>query len=367
MVRSAALVLAVLILPSFAQAQEPVGTHTVVKDDTLWDLAQFYYQDPFQWRVIWEANRDSIADPNLIYPNEVFVIPGLPGTVATGPVETEPQTTVELPETEPEEARPVGSDGADLVQFGFRQARPAQQVRSIFYADTTSEGTSGTGVGVRSAYAVTRDAVYSAPWVERFDVEPAHTGVIDGFADPSARATTIRSFDRVRMTMPSPARVGAELQIFRVMRDIESVGQVVVPTGILTVSTITSDGVIGVVTKEYQRILPGDFVRPVPSYNVQPGVTAQDVSGGSEAMVMGFAGRQVLNDLGHIAFLDLGSNDGINVGDEFVLYGEASSTSPRGRLQVVGVTDRMSAARIASIVDDVFHQGVVVRLVRKMP
>ncbi|HET9949721.1 MAG TPA: LysM peptidoglycan-binding domain-containing protein, partial [Longimicrobiales bacterium] len=99
MVRSAAAVIAALIVPTLVQAQEPaqqpaqtatepVGTHTVVDDDTLWDLAQFYYQDPFQWRIIWEANRDSIADPNLIFPTEVFVIPGLPGqgqTVAVAP------------------------------------------------------------------------------------------------------------------------------------------------------------------------------------------------------------------------------------------------------------------------------------------
>ena len=48
-------------------------------------------------------------------------------------------------------------------------------------------------------------------------------------------------------------------------------------------------------------------------------------------MIMGFAGRQVLNDLGHIAFLDLGSNDGITVGDEFVLYGATSASDARGR------------------------------------
>jgi hypothetical protein len=62
MVRSAAAILALLILPSFAQGQEPVGTHTVVGDDTLWDLAQLYYGNPFEWRVILEANRDSIND-----------------------------------------------------------------------------------------------------------------------------------------------------------------------------------------------------------------------------------------------------------------------------------------------------------------
>lgn len=370
MVRSAAAVLAVLILPTFAlaqepvsQAQEPVGTHTVVEDDTLWDLAQFYYQNPFDWRVIWEANRDSIADPNLIYPNEVFIIPGLPGTAQTAQAPAE----VELPETEPEQAEPVGQDGADLVQFGFRQARPAQQARTIFYQDTTRTTMPAAGTRAGSFYAVTRDAVYSAPWVIPFETEPEHSGVIDGFADAGERASTIRSFDRVRMSMPSPARVGAELQIFRVFRDIPMVGQVVLPTGVLEVSAIVDDGVIGVVTKEYQRIQPGDFVRPVPSYPVERGVTAQRVSNGPEAMIMGFSGRQVLNDLGHIAFLDLGSDDGVRIGDEFVLYSEAASDRPRGSLQVVGLTDTMAAARIMSMDDDIFRQGVIVRLARKMP
>jgi hypothetical protein len=368
MVRSAAAVLAALILPSFAQAQEPVGTHTVVDEDTLWDLAQLYYQNPFEWRVIWEANQDSIADPNLIYPDEVFVIPGLPGTATTAEAPTAQQPdAVGLPDTEPEDIQAVGADGADLVQFGFRQARPAQQVRSIFYQDTASSGALAAGAQAGAFYAVTRDAVYSAPWVVPFETEPEHSGVIEGFAVEDARASTIRSFDRVRMTMPSPARVGAELQIFRVTREIESVGQVVVPTGVLTVSTILDDGVVGVVTKEYQRVLPGDFVRPAPAYTLERGATAQAISGGSEAMIMGFAGRQVINDLGHVAFLDLGSDDGITIGDEFVLYGEATADRPRGSLQVVGTTETMAAARIMSMVDDVFRQGVIVRLVRKMP
>jgi hypothetical protein len=368
MVRSAVAILAVLILPSFAQAQQAQGTHTVVDDDTLWDLAQRYYQNPYEWRVIFEANRDSIADPNLIYPNEIFVIPGLPGSATaattTGPT-TNATTTVALPEVEPEDIEPVG--GTDLVQFGFRQARPAEQVRSIFFPDSATARTPSAGTREGTRVAVTRDAVYSAPWVERFGTEPARTGVIDGFADQGARASTIRSFDRVRMTMPSPARVGAQLQIFRIVNDIESVGQVVMPTGILTVSTIADEGVIGVVTKEYQRIQPGDFVRPVPTYTVQPGAVAQQISGGSEAMIMGFAGRQVLNDLGHIGFLDLGSNDGVRIGDEFVLYGATSANDARGSLQVVAVTPNMASARISSMADDVFKQGVVVRLARKMP
>ena len=370
MVRSAAAVLALLILPGFALGQQPVGTHTVVDDDTLWDLAVRYYQNPFEWRVIYEANRDSIADPNLIFPNEVFVIPGLPGrqspTVAAAqpaPAQPTGDQTVAAQPVAPAPA-PAAAP-TDLVQFGFRQARPAEQVRTIFHTDTAGQRAAIVRTQDRAYVAVTRDAVYSAPWVVPLESIPESTGSIQGFASEGARASTIRSFDLVRVSMPAPARVGAELQIFRVMRTIEDVGEVVVPTGVLTVSTISENGVVGVVTKEYQRIQPGDFVRPVPSFTLQAGQYAQPISGGSEAMIMGFAGRQELNDLGHIAFLDLGSNDGVTHGDEFVLYGAAIG-APEGSLQVVGVTPTMAAARITSMVDDVFHQGVVVRLARKM-
>ena len=369
MVRSAAAVLALLILPGFALGQQPVGTHTVVDDDTLWDLAIRYYQNPFEWRVIYEANRDSIADPNLIFPNEVFVIPGLPGqagqTVAAAPDPTG-QPAPPAPGPEPVVTQPAPADvPVDLVQFGFRQARPVEQVRTVFYRDSTAQSGMVTG-GVDPSYlAVSRDAVYSAPWLIALGTEPEGAGFIEGFANEGARASTIRSFEQVRVSMPVPARVGAELQIFRASRTIENVGEVVIPTGVLTVSTLNDGGVIGVITKEYQRIQPGDLVRPVPTYSVTPGQVAQEVAGGSEAMIMGFAGRQGLNDLNHVGFLDLGSDDGINIGDEFVLF-SAAVGAPEGRLQVVGLSPNTSAARIISMVDDVFRQGVVVRLARTM-
>jgi len=363
MVRSAAAVVAVLLIPSFALAQEAQGTHTVVKRDTLWDLAQHYYQNPFEWRVIWEANRDVVEDPNWIYPAEVLVIPGLPGD-DTPVGEPSMEDLAEEPEPEPEPD--VEGVPADLVPFGLRQARPSDQTRTIFYTDT--EGARATVQEARSSsyLPVSTDDVYSAPWLIGLEGDPDNDGYIEGFADRGARASAMRTFNRVSITTPSTVRVGARLQIFRVDHVIEAVGQVVIPTGVVTVSTIGDGEVVGIVTKEYDRIQPGDFVRPLPSYTLQSGAYAEEVSGGSEAMVMGFAGPYVLTDIGHIAFLDLGSDDGISIGDEFVLYGESIPTARDGSLQVVGVTETGAAARVLSMVDNVFRQGVVVRLAKKM-
>jgi nucleoid-associated protein YgaU len=50
--------------------------YTVVRGDCLWNISKkdYIYNDPFQWPRIYEANKDKIKDPDLIYPNQVFRI-----------------------------------------------------------------------------------------------------------------------------------------------------------------------------------------------------------------------------------------------------------------------------------------------------
>ncbi|WP_067540234.1 LysM peptidoglycan-binding domain-containing protein [Nocardia crassostreae] len=61
----------------FAPAPQPgVVTHVVVEGDTLWDLAVRFYNDGTKFALIAAANH--IADPNLIFPGQVLVIPDVP-------------------------------------------------------------------------------------------------------------------------------------------------------------------------------------------------------------------------------------------------------------------------------------------------
>ena len=365
MVRSAAAVIAVLTLPTIALGQEPQGTHTVVDEDTLWDLAQRYYSDPFEWRTIWNANQGVVEDPNWIYPDEVLVIPGLPGAASGPTTPVEPMAQGGDPD---ETMGEIDGVPVDLVPFGLRRARPVTEgARTVFYDASAEEAAIEIQQGMRYEWApVSRDAVYSAPWLIGLEGDPENQGHIVGHAERGDRSSSLRSYQRIRIAMPTPARVGAHLHLYRIDRTIESVGQVVLPTGVATVQTIGNGEVVAIITKEYDRVLAGDFVGPLPTYDVEPGDEAAPVSGGSEAMIMGFAGNHTLTDIGHVAFLDLGSDDGIAVGDEFVLYGASIPTAEDGLLQVVGVTETMASARVLSMADNVFRQGVVVRLANKM-
>jgi hypothetical protein len=60
-------------------AQETDGglSYTVVRGDTLWDIASYrvIYGDPYQWPLIYKANTDQIDDADLIEPEWVLMIP----------------------------------------------------------------------------------------------------------------------------------------------------------------------------------------------------------------------------------------------------------------------------------------------------
>ncbi|GAB4491788.1 MAG: LysM peptidoglycan-binding domain-containing protein [Parvularculaceae bacterium] len=52
------------------------GRVIVQPGNSLWRIARRLYGEGIQYTVIYEANRDQIRDPDLIYPGQIFVAPG---------------------------------------------------------------------------------------------------------------------------------------------------------------------------------------------------------------------------------------------------------------------------------------------------
>ena len=50
-------------------------TYTVKKGDCLWNIAKSFYGNGSKYTVIYNANKDKIKNPNLIYPGQVLTIP----------------------------------------------------------------------------------------------------------------------------------------------------------------------------------------------------------------------------------------------------------------------------------------------------
>lgn len=51
-------------------------TYLVVRGDSLWKISgkPDIYNNPYQWPLIYKANRDKIKDADLIYPGQEFTI-----------------------------------------------------------------------------------------------------------------------------------------------------------------------------------------------------------------------------------------------------------------------------------------------------
>src|SRR5262249_38046218 len=61
--------------PSPSAAAPPPRTYTVVAGDSLSKIAKRFFGDANQWKRIFEANRDTIKNPDVIHPGQVLKIP----------------------------------------------------------------------------------------------------------------------------------------------------------------------------------------------------------------------------------------------------------------------------------------------------
>ncbi len=55
-----------------------VAVRVVQPGNTLWAIARDRYGEGILYVAVFEANRDRIRDPDLIYPGQVFTLPDLP-------------------------------------------------------------------------------------------------------------------------------------------------------------------------------------------------------------------------------------------------------------------------------------------------
>jgi len=62
-----------------ALAAREAGRVVVQPGNSLWRIARRLYGDGVQYTVIYQANREQIRDPDLIYPGQVFRAPGSDG------------------------------------------------------------------------------------------------------------------------------------------------------------------------------------------------------------------------------------------------------------------------------------------------
>jgi len=140
--------------------------HLVANGETLWGLSKKYYKDPFKWGRIYNANLNSVSNPDLIYPAHELEIPDItkeanprakaagvavPPAAQKAPVigsdETMKEPELESYEilTAQETSMPAGASLADRLPAGPVAAKtealpqPGEKLEEFFKSDGISE------------------------------------------------------------------------------------------------------------------------------------------------------------------------------------------------------------------------------------
>lgn len=344
--------------------QQPTQTqeqreHTVRKGDTLWDLARFYLNNPFSWPTIFEANRNVVENPHWIYPAERLIIPG------------------QSMQREDLLGTPVAAAAADVTDVG------PISVRSRFYnqviADTTTRVTLITSESANVPLVQPLEWL-AAPWITESSQLPTNGRVFKP-ADPRAQSDRLNEFfhphDKLFLSSGGSAmKQGDRLLVVRVTRNLGGVGSIVEPQGILRVDSVAANTAVASIVNQFGALQVGDLTMPLPVVPPLPADRLVEVAGGPVGKVIEFLVDQPLNATTDLAFVNLGTNQGVALGDELLVFvpphrpsstdSEMLSEQAVAKLRVIRVTESTATVRVTRMNNAGLERGLPVRVARKV-
>jgi LysM domain len=322
----------------------PAGArvHIVERGDTLWDLARHYYNNPFLWPQIWEAN-NYIPNAHWIYPGDPIIIPPL------SPVTEEKiaQETASEPVTGgPGSAEPgPGEGGATGGGGGAKAMYPIALDTDLYCSGYITPSVSNIGLWIMG----TED--HDKIGQELFDIVYLNKGEADGIS-PGDEFTVLHTGHAVRYTV-----------------DFSGYGQYVVQAGRIKVVATQEHTSTAQITYGCDAIYIGNLLVPfepkeVPVFTDMPPIDRFSPEGqNTKGHIL-----YTKDDLGSVGLnnevqIDLGSKDGIHPGTRLVIYryqnqtyeeGHFSEPLPRrvlGELVVFNVQDATATGRVIQSFD----------------
>ena len=314
--RGSLLLLLLLLLPGLSRGQEPSGnSHEVDRGDTLWGLADRYLNAGPRWREIYDLNRSEIQDPDLIRPGQVFRLPGRSSVAASATASTD--------------AEPASST---VPEAGIEsRTRPQESPfggPSIF--DRSPErGVTLGGFEVEAAASlplVSPSDFHRAPFLAtKEEVEPTARTAREIVANPLdlRLPATIALNHRVVLELGAVrAATGDRLLAFKWGRSVRRHGRIVEPVALLSVLEVNADSALAQVTQVFGPYQVGDPVIGAEVYPEPPPTDLRTAEATVTGEIVAFAADQPLLGLSEVAFLDVGSVNGVQLGDEFVAFRE---------------------------------------------
>ncbi len=330
---------------SAAPPQQEISEYTIRQGDTLWDISNRLFRDPFLWPFIWKAN-PSISNPDLIYPGNKLAIPSL------APIERALQTppSEELVQKQAPQKPVEAAPGEGIAAAAPRPKAPAEE-----------EAAAPAGPRLilpeeRPQPIIDKYSMLSAGFVNNAE----SIGTIVG-ADGSKTTFGYDDVVYVEVKSPENVNIGDKFLIYATLGRVkhpvtgESFGRLVRGLGILQITAKDSkaDVLTARITLSFSEIAVGNQLTPYqePTLIYRPEKKSKDISG----YILEVTDSRTINGQTDVVYLDKGREDGIDPGDRFLVYAPpAKSGFPKrviGEIQVFLVKDRTSTAVVQTSID----------------
>jgi LysM repeat protein len=289
----------------------PEGPYVVKKGDTLWGISRDLLQDPLLWPRLWEQN-SFISNPNLIFPGDQLVVPGKDlspaAPVVEVPTPAAPAQTVEAPPPAPPAAPalppPPAPPVAAVPPPAPVQVQPAPEP---------------------PVPPASRHAMVCSPGL-----------VPEQMVDRVGIGTLVMSAeDRVMLSMEDRVVVGLDdnrsvktgdrLLVAREGRRLihprtgQSAGRVLYAVGLLDVTGVQARVVQARVSYSCGPIGLGDRVMPFTPLLFPEEKTLQPARRSVSGIVVDSLRGEEFMGLQQMAFVDVGANQGVALGDVFAI------------------------------------------------
>ncbi len=347
--------------PAAASPEQP-GKYLIRQGDTLWDIANAFYRDPFLWPLIWKSN-PTVNDPDLIYPGNTLVVPSL--------------APVERAMSAPEEAAPVQEKAvAEKAQEQPAAAPPQEEAEapSLFQRRVSIEG--GTPEPAEPAKGsrliipadapvpiMDKYAMLSAGFVSEED-SPDHIQGSVGDPAKGVERSNLLGYDHqvyIAVTSRETVNIGDRFLIYEPVHDVKHpetrryFGKLYKVNGILKVTGARELGVYPArITLSFDSAIKGNMLAPYqePAL-IYPARQQQEKN--LSGRILEVPDRRSISGQVDIVYLDKGKEDGVDPGDQFTVMSapnrETGVTRPIGELQVFIVKSRTSTAVVRKSID----------------
>jgi hypothetical protein len=325
-----------------APSPEAAGSYTIKQGDTLWDISNIFLKDPFLWPFIWKAN-PSITNPDLIYPGNKLTIPSL------APIERAMQAPVAAEPAKPETAEEPGeiqrAEGMSALQrrqgLGAAPEKPGE------------EGTVTTSKLILPEEAappiLDKYSMLSAGYVGEDKSNDVIAGGPEGkkyFGYDDIVYVNIRSKEDIN--------IGEKFIMFHPLHEVKhpitgrKYGRLISILGLLEITAKDASGMYTArITLSFDISEKGTMLMPYQEPTLiyrTPQTKAKDISG----YILEVMDGRTINAQIDIVYLDIGSSDGVEPGDRFLVYAWPEKKAyPRkliGETQVILVKEHTSTA-----------------------